>query len=146
MKGVIQKRKTVSTYLYDSTSFVKVFTSKTTYATIRVQQPNERGYMKNTDLLTAYGKSGFIRKFEDIFNKAGRLSIRPLKTIKVTGSSYPHDITVTIKEDGLITGCNHAGADYEDLSASYDPSETESVLVCRACNKFEAEGRWYDIR
>ena len=55
--------------------------------------------------------------------------------IKVRGFSIPESISFTIKEDGIIVECNHAGTHTEMLTqdAGVDTERTIETTVCDAC-------------
>lgn len=62
--------------------------------------------------------------------------------IKVLGYSIPETVSVTIKEDGIIVICNHAGTHTEILTqdAGVDTERTLETTVCDACKaQFIAE-------
>lgn len=50
------------------------------------------------------------------------------------------EVPICVTVDGE---CNHADTDMEDVSMSYDPSETERAEVCNGCgaiyNKYDCE-------
>lgn len=61
--------------------------------------------------------------------------------ITISTEPYVSLITVTAKEDGIITDCNHAGASIEDVivdrldydSGCWTPDDSESSMVCDKC-------------
>lgn len=59
-------------------------------------------------------------------------------------------ITVREKQDGIIVGCNHAGAEEEYLPAfrqdsdshEYLDDDSELVLLCNKCDMQFIDGEW----
>lgn len=72
------------------------------------------------------------------------------KTISVMARPSTDSITVQIIEDSIVVGCNHDGAETDEVSSvRFDPDSQELVndssfeaLVCDKCNAWYDGGEW----
>jgi hypothetical protein len=76
-----------------------------------------------------------IKPISKVLDTILRVKHIPIKQVK-----GDYDITVTIKEDGIVVDCNHAGADYKTVTVYPDGSDV--VLACDKCNKQLIGGEW----
>jgi hypothetical protein len=60
------------------------------------------------------------------------------------GYNFEQPITVQVFEDEILMGCNHAGAEEEEVDfGSYENEDWAKTLVCDKCKKVENElGEW----
>lgn len=68
---------------------------------------------------------------------------------------WDEDVTVQVKEDGIVTFCNHAGftTETEEFTVpiwngdAFEPTGTDyrEVLVCDKCNAWSEDGEeWFE--
>lgn len=79
-----------------------------------------------------------------------------VKHIKVRSFDYDEPVTVQIKEDGLVSHCNHAGAEFGIFPQDYQYGDSRTgevsmgeVLVqgtlCDRCPAWmDMEGEWHE--
>lgn len=67
-------------------------------------------------------------------------AILRVKHIPIKQIQGDYDIAVTIKEDGVVMDCNHAGAERQTVTVF--PDGSDDVIVCNKCNKQLIGGEW----
>lgn len=89
---------------------------------------------------------------QDIFMKTQQVSLKAniIKRIPVQGFSFTEDITVQIKEDGIVTHCNHAGATVGVFVQDFyyqgkDHEVAQTAILCDKCDAWcDEDGEWYE--
>lgn len=100
--------------------------------------------------LTKYGTAPFLQAHEATMRGLFNLTIRPPKKIKVTGYSPEQEITVQVREDGILTHCNHGGAEIDVIDTDlYQNGEfidvVQTAIACDKCVAWQDEsGEWYE--
>ncbi len=82
-----------------------------------------------------------------------RTTIKTVKQrtkIPVRGFSFRDDITVQIKEDGVVTHCNHAGATTGVFIRDFyvndqDLEYAQTATLCDKCDAWgDEDGEWHE--
>ena len=79
-----------------------------------------------------------------------------VRNIKVRHYSYDHPVTVQVKEDGIVTSCNHAGAKMTIVEDQYlhgniftgnveMREQSFTGILCDKCPAWSIDGEeWYE--